>query len=58
MGILGHIHVAILSTVPHIEKPNDAPTEKEKEEHRKQMEKIVEEMNKGDLHSSEQQELH
>ncbi|MCI0495849.1 MltR family transcriptional regulator [candidate division KSB1 bacterium] len=54
MRVLGHIHVATLSTTPHIEKPDDMPTEEDKEENRQRIKKIVEAMNEVESDSSTQ----
>ncbi len=48
MGILGQLHVATLSTIPHSEKSEKPPTDKDKSDHRRRIEQIV-----NDLRQSE-----
>lgn len=40
MRVLAHIHREILSTKPHLEKPDDTPTQEEKESHRRFLAKL------------------
>jgi Mannitol repressor len=47
MGVLAQIHAATLTVTPHTEKPDDSPSAEAKEEHRKRVEEIVQEINKG-----------
>jgi len=41
MGILGRIHAATLTAVPHSEKSDSAPSEETKSEHRKRVAELV-----------------
>ncbi|MBN3945953.1 MAG: hypothetical protein HWQ38_05490 [Nostoc sp. NMS7] len=45
MTVLGHIHIATLTTTPHTEKPDDTPSEEDKKGHHELIEKIVEKIN-------------
>ena len=44
MGILAEIDTATITTVPHAEKSTDAPSEKTKNDHRKRIEEVVNEL--------------
>lgn len=50
LGVLAQIHQATLTTIPHTEKPNDSPSEKDKEAHRKRLEEVMKEFNKRTDH--------
>ncbi len=47
LGVLAQIHSVTLTTIAHTEKPDDSPSEADKEEHRKRVEAIMKEVEKA-----------
>lgn len=53
MMVLGHVHIATLTTTPHTEKADDIPSEEDRKGHREIVDKILEKISS---HSSTQKE--